>query len=70
VIISSTYLSKLIWWTTSLYLETEIYSPHLRSLLTCLETLTGEIIEVPLDEEGEQIVRLKILTEDFNPDNN
>jgi hypothetical protein len=29
----------------SLYLETEIYSPHLRSLLTCLETLTGDITQ-------------------------
>jgi hypothetical protein len=50
----------------SLHLETEIYSPHLRSLLTCLESLTGEIIEVPLDEDGEEIVRLKFLIEDLN----
>jgi hypothetical protein len=54
----------------SLYLETGIYSHYLRSLLTCLESLTGEIIEVPLDEDGEQIVRLKFLIEDFNPNNN
>jgi hypothetical protein len=38
----------------SLYLETGIYSPYLRSLLTCLEILTGEIIEMPLDEDTEE----------------
>lgn len=53
-----------------LYVETGASNPHLRSLLTCLESLTGEIIEVPLDEEGEQIVRLKILTDDLNAANN
>ena len=53
-----------------LYVETGASNPHLRSLLTCLESLTGNIIEVPLDEEGDQIVRLKILTEDMNAINN
>jgi hypothetical protein len=53
-----------------LYVETGASNPNLRSLLTCLESLTGEIIEVPLDEEGEQIVRLKILTDDLNAANN
>jgi hypothetical protein len=53
-----------------LYVETGASNPHLRSLLTCLESLTGEIIEVPLDEDGEEIVRLKFLIEDNNPNNN
>jgi hypothetical protein len=46
-----------------LYVETGASNPHLRSLLTCLESLTNDIIEVPLDEEGEQVVRLKVITE-------
>ena len=49
-----------------LYVETGASNPHLRSLLTCLESLTGEIIEVPLDEAGEQIVRLKVMSEEMN----
>ncbi len=53
-----------------LYVETGASNPNLRSLLTCLESLTGEIIEVPLDEEGDRIVRLKIMTEDINPGEN
>lgn len=47
-----------------LYVETGASNPHLRSLLTCLETLTGETLEVPLDETGEKRVRLKIIAED------
>ena len=50
-----------------LYVETGASNPNLRSLLTCLESLTGDIIEVPLDEEGDRIVRLKVMTEDLNP---
>lgn len=46
-----------------LYVETGASNPHLRSLLTCLETLTTDTIEVKLDESGEQIVRLKIISE-------
>jgi hypothetical protein len=47
-----------------LYVETGASNPHLRSLLVCLETLTGETVEVPLDETGEKRVRLKIIAED------
>jgi len=43
-----------------LYVDTGASTPNLRSLLGCLERLTGEIIEVPLDDTGEQIIRLKI----------
>ncbi|GAB4227691.1 MAG: hypothetical protein Kow0049_08090 [Stanieria sp.] len=46
-----------------LYVETGASNPHLRSLLTCLETLTNETIEVHLDEDGDRLVRLKILEE-------
>jgi hypothetical protein len=46
-----------------LYVDTGASTPHLRSLLSCLERLVNEVIEVPLDDTGEQIVRLKILTD-------
>ncbi len=46
-----------------LYVDTGASTPQLRSLLNCIESLTGEIIEVPLDETGEQIIRLKVITE-------
>lgn len=43
-----------------LYVDTGASTPHLRSLLNCLDRLSGEIIEVPIDDTGEQIVRLRI----------
>lgn len=46
-----------------LYVDTGASNPHLRSLLTALEVLTNDVIEVQLDDEGEQKVRLKIITE-------
>jgi hypothetical protein len=46
-----------------LYVETGASTPHLRSLLTSLEILTNEVLEVYLDETGEKLVRLKIMTE-------
>jgi hypothetical protein len=46
-----------------LYVDTGASTPHLRSLLTCLERLTSEIIEVPLDDTGEQIIRLKVMVD-------
>ncbi|HEY9853671.1 MAG TPA: hypothetical protein V6D28_29645 [Leptolyngbyaceae cyanobacterium] len=46
-----------------LYVDTGASTPHLRSLLNCLERLSGEIIEVPLDDEGDRTVRLRILSE-------
>ena len=53
-----------------LYVETGASTPQLRSLLTCLESLTNDIIEVPLDEEGDRIVRLKVITESESAINN
>ena len=46
-----------------LYVETGASNPHLRSLLNCLESLTNETIEVKLDDGGEKMVRLKIMSE-------
>ena len=46
-----------------LYVETGASDPHLRSLLNCLESLTNETIEVKLDDGGEKMVRLKIMSE-------
>ena len=46
-----------------LYVDTGASSPNLRSLLTALEMLTSEVIEVQLDEGGERTVRLRILTD-------
>ena len=51
-----------------LYVDTGASNPNLRSLITAIEGLTQEIIEVPLDEAQETTVRLKILsnqTEEF-----
>jgi len=45
-----------------LYVDTGASNPHLRSMLTCLESLTGEVIEVELDDAGQKTVRLKILS--------
>ncbi|MFP4124703.1 hypothetical protein [Coleofasciculus sp.] len=46
-----------------LYVDTGASTPHLRSLLNCLDRLTNDVIEVPLDETGEQIVRLKLMVD-------
>ncbi|WP_052055491.1 hypothetical protein [Myxosarcina sp. GI1] len=46
-----------------LYVETGASNPHLRSLLTCLETLTNDTIEVYLDESGDRLVRLRVISE-------
>lgn len=46
-----------------LYVETGASNPHLRSLLTCLETLTSDTIEVHLDETGDRLIRLKIISD-------
>ncbi|MDJ0744004.1 MAG: hypothetical protein QNJ32_11645 [Xenococcaceae cyanobacterium MO_167.B27] len=49
-----------------LYVETGASNPHLRSLLNCLESLTNETIQVKLDDGGEKIVRLKIISDGNN----
>ncbi len=46
-----------------LYVDTGASNPHLRSLISALETLTNDVIEVNLDEAGERMVRLKMMTE-------
>ena len=46
-----------------LYVETGASNPHLRSLLTCLETLTNDTIEVSLDETGDRLIRLKVISD-------
>lgn len=46
-----------------LYVETGASTPNLRSLLSCLEKLTSEVIELRLDDAGEKILRLRIMTE-------
>lgn len=44
-----------------IYVDTGASNPHLRSMLTCLETLSGELIELNLDEVGDRRVRLQVL---------
>ncbi|MCL1469708.1 hypothetical protein [Argonema antarcticum] len=46
-----------------LYVDTGASSPNLRSLLSCLERLSGEAIEVPLDDSGDRTIRLRIITD-------
>jgi hypothetical protein len=46
-----------------LYVDTGASNPHLRSMLTCLESLSGETIEVALDDGGDRTVRLRVITE-------
>jgi hypothetical protein len=46
-----------------LYVDTGASTPNLRSLITCVERITGQVIEVPLDEAGEHSVRLQMLTD-------
>lgn len=46
-----------------LYVDTGASTPHLRSLLSCLENLTNDVIEVPMDEMGDRTVRLQILSD-------
>ena len=46
-----------------LYVDTGASNPHLRSLLACMESLTNEVIEVHLDDAGDNLVRLKVMDE-------
>ena len=46
-----------------LYVETGASNPHLRGLLSALEKLSNDTIEVPLDESSDRVVRLKIIDE-------
>jgi hypothetical protein len=55
--------NKLSSIADRLYVDTGASTPNLRSLITCIERITGSIIEVPLDDSGERTVRLQILTD-------
>lgn len=44
-----------------LYVDTGASNPYLRAMLGTLETLSGEVLEVDLDDAGETSVRLRIL---------
>ncbi len=46
-----------------LYVDTGASNPNLRAMLTCLESLSTEVIEVQLDDAGEKIVRLRVMTD-------
>jgi hypothetical protein len=46
-----------------LYVDTGASNPHLRSMLACLESLSGETIEVALDDGGDRSVRLRVITD-------
>lgn len=46
-----------------LYVDTGASTPHLRSLLGCLEQLAGQIIEVQLGDGSEGRIRLQILSD-------
>jgi hypothetical protein len=45
-----------------LYVDTGASTPNLRSLIACVERLSSEIVEVPLDDTGENSIRLRVLT--------
>lgn len=49
--------------TDRLYVDTGASTPHLRLLLTCLDRLAGQVIEVPLGDEGDRTIRLQILSD-------
>lgn len=55
---------RLATLSDRLYVDTGASTPNLRSLLTAIESLTQEVIEVPLDEDGNNTVRLKITCSD------
>ena len=46
-----------------LYVDTGASTPNLRSLITSLERLSGEVIEVPLDDLGDRTIRLRIVSD-------
>jgi hypothetical protein len=45
-----------------LYLDSGASSPHLRTLLSCLNCLTNEVIETPLTGGGDRTIRLRMLS--------
>jgi hypothetical protein len=51
-----------------LYVDTGVTTPHLRSLINCIERISGEVIEVQIGDRDEQTIRLRILTDDNSQD--
>ncbi|ANV90352.1 hypothetical protein [Picosynechococcus sp. PCC 8807] len=47
-----------------LYVDTGASNPYLRSMLGTLDALSGEVLEVDLDDSGESSVRIRILGEE------
>ncbi len=47
-----------------LYVDTGASTPNLRSLIASVERLSSEIVEVPLDDSGENSIRLRIMKDD------
>lgn len=47
-----------------LYVDTGASTPNLRLLLTCLDRLAGEVIELDLGDGSERIIRLRFLNDD------
>ncbi|MDX2229948.1 MAG: hypothetical protein NW220_09935 [Leptolyngbyaceae cyanobacterium bins.349] len=43
------------------YLDSGSSTPHLRTLLSCLGNLSNEVIETPMDDMSDRLVRLQIL---------
>lgn len=50
--------------TDRLYVDTGASTPHLRALLTCLDKLARNVIEVPMEEESDRTIRLQVLTDE------
>ncbi len=44
-----------------LWVDSGASTPHLRNLISCLETLSNEMVSVPLSGGGDRVVRLQIL---------
>jgi hypothetical protein len=45
------------------YLDSGESTPHLRTLLSCLGNLANEVIETPMDDMNDRLVRLQVLAE-------
>jgi hypothetical protein len=54
--------------TERVYLDSGSSTPHLRTLLSCLNGLSGDVLETPLTSGGDRTVRLQILTSEADDD--
>jgi hypothetical protein len=55
---------RLASLTDRLYVDTGASTPHLRSLLACLDKLARNVIEVPMDEGSDRTIRVQMLNEE------